>query len=160
MKRDTVSKKTLPCYREIEGACWNVNLTAILIARYKKALPRALFLFFQFWDMTLDDVHELLDCNDKATKTLLRILFIIEHKIKRFERFAKVVNNENAPVKKVLFARHKARQAVAFYQYLWYGISENTWRYGQDQYDKELRLKYLAEKRQRSEMPSGKGGKY
>jgi hypothetical protein len=129
-----------------------------LIASWRDALPRPLDCFMAFWDFDLELIKITLIYHNTAGKTLLRILFIIERRLARFERFKNQIRDTNETFHNRLRARDRARQAVAWYQFLWYGISEDRWRYGFDSYDKELRQKYLKNKveRRQSRMKGGK----
>jgi hypothetical protein len=111
-----------------------------------------------FWDISYEDIFEHLIYGNVSAKALIRILFIIEARLARFERFKAVIENPNETPEHVIFMRAKARQAVAWYQFLWYGITEKVWQYGFDRHDKDLRDRYLKKKAEKAQLRAQKKG--
>jgi hypothetical protein len=136
-------------HKELTKVMHDSVALGVLISHWREKPPRPMRCFMTFWDFDWELVKITLLYKHTAAKTLLRILFIIEKRLMRFERFKTVVNNVNETFYNRLQARAKARQAVAWYQFIWYGISERTWEYGYDEYDKKIRQKYLKEKQER-----------
>ena len=110
--------------------------------------PRPWFLFLFFWNKDAEWFRRKAMQVKHVRKLIFRILFIIEKRLKRFEGFRKKAQEGESwdlwfqPIA-------KARQAVAWYQYLWYGISEPHWRYGTDKYERAVRKKYLEERKEK-----------
>lgn len=122
------------------------------IQEWKRKEARAWAILIEFWKWSepclihwkLKDPHRI--------KTIERIIYIINRKKARFLRFVEMKKTRPD------LAVRNARQAIAWFMWLWYGISEGHWQFGTDPTAQALREGHKEKRSQyvQKSLPLGK----